>query len=274
MGAVDQSPPAVERRVAPDATQPRPRRRRPANAWVLMLLAGVVAALAAYAALRDDSAYYLAASAARELPAGATLTDDAITFTELRVAEEVAATVLLREQAAEVDGWVLTGLVPAGALISRDALRPPSAPSELRAMSLALPADHAVGGSIVRGDRVDLIEVAGDQSSYVAVDVEVLAVGRPGSGPVAGAAGSGHTLTVAVDDETALVLARAVEHNAVHAVRATGSTPATLGQTVSPRRDGLGADGLSADPEAPGDNSPDAGAGDSQPEELEPPGQQ
>ena len=50
-----------------------------------MLLAGVVAALAAYAALRDDSAYYLAATAARELPAGATLSEDAVAFTELRV---------------------------------------------------------------------------------------------------------------------------------------------------------------------------------------------
>lgn len=237
-----------------------------------MLLAGVVAALAAYAALRDDSAYYLAATAARELPAGATLAEDAVAFTELRVAEEVAATVLLREQLAEVDGWVLADTVPAGALISHEALRSPSAPQELRAMSLPLPADRAVAGSIERGDRVDVIEVAGDAASYVAVDVEVLAVGRPESGPVAGTTGGGHTLPVAVDDETALVLARAVESSAVHAVRATGSTPATLGETVEPRQHGLDAEGLSDDTEPGGEaGDPDDGE-DGEPEELDPPG--
>lgn len=244
-----------------------------------MLLAGVIAALAAYAAVRDDSAFYLAAIAARELPAGATLTDEAITLTELRVAEEVATTVVLREQVAELDGSVLATTVPAGALISHDALRSPSAPSRLRAMSVPLPADRAVAGSISRGDRVDVIEVAGDAAAYVAVDIEVLAVGRPDSGPVAGAAGGAHILTVAVDDATALVLARAIESSAVHVVRATGSAPATLGETIKPRQHGLSTPGLSDDTAA-GDGTAgnrEAGEGGTrrpggeEPEELEPP---
>ena len=138
-------------------------------------------------------------------------------------------------------------------------------------MSLPLPADRAVAGSIERGDRVDVIEVAGDAASYVAVDVEVLAVGRPESGPVAGTTSGGHTLTVAVDDETALVLARAVETSAVHAVRATGSTPATLGETVEPRQHGLDAEGPSDDAE-PGEAGDPGDDVDGEPEELDPPG--
>lgn len=53
--------------------------------------------------------------------------------------------------------------------------------------------------------------------------MEVLAVGRPDSGPLAG--GGSYTLTVAVDERTALVLARAVESSSVHVVRSTGSAP-------------------------------------------------
>lgn len=71
MGAVEHVVPPLHSRVAPDSTQPKPRRRRPASAWVLMGLAFLVAAVATYAAVRDNSPYYLAAVAARDLPAGA-----------------------------------------------------------------------------------------------------------------------------------------------------------------------------------------------------------
>lgn len=242
MGAVEQVASAQQSRVAPEATQPRPRRRRPASAWVLMTLAFIVAALATYVAVRDTSPYHLAAVAARDLPAGARLDPDAVTFTELRVADEVAGTLLTREHLASMEGWVFAQPVPAGALVALDALRSPSAPEELRAMSLPLPAERAVAGSIQRGDRIDVIEVRDDAAVYVATDIEVLAVGRPDSGPLAGS--GSYTLTVAVDERTALVLARAVESSSVHVVRSTGSAPATVGDGVAPRERGLGDEGV------------------------------
>lgn len=129
--AVDQIVATQPSRVGPDAAQPRPRRRRPASAWVLMALAFIVASVATYAALRDTSPFHLAAVAARDLPAGARLTSEAVTFTELRVADEVAATLVTRDQLMSLDGWVLAHRLPAGALVALDALRSPSGVGEL-----------------------------------------------------------------------------------------------------------------------------------------------
>lgn len=258
MAAVDQSRPTVERSVPPDAVQLPPRRRRPASAWALTLLAAVVAMLATYAAVREDGTFYLAAVASRDLPAGATFSPAAVQLTELRVAEEVAATVLLQEHLPRVEGWVLSQPVPAGGLVPRDALRAPSAPSRLRAMSLPIAADHAVAGAVERGDRVDVIEVRDDAAVYVATDLQVLAVDRPTPGP--GGAVGGFTLTVAVDEVTALRLARALDSSAVHVVRATGATPATTGEGLQPRAGGLGTDESLQD----GEDGAAAGGQDSQ----------
>lgn len=257
MGVVEQVTPAQQSRTAPDTTQPRPRRRRSTSAWMLMALAFVVAALATYAAVRDTSPSHLAAVAARDLPAGARLAPDALTFTELRVADDAAATIVTRERLPSLDGYVVTQSVPAGALVTIDAVRAPSAPEELRAMSLPVPADRAVAGSIARGDRVDVVEVRDDAAVYIATDVEVLGVGRPEGGPLD--AGGSHTLTVAVDEETALVLARAVESSTVHVVRSTGASPAAVGDGVSPREQGLGPEGVRDGTHAPEGAAPGGG---------------
>lgn len=226
-----------------------------------MLLAAIVAMLAAYVAVRDDGGLSLVAAATRDLPAGATFSPTAVAVTEVRVDEHVAATLLLTEQLADVDGWVLTQPVPAGGLVPLEALRPPSAPSSLRAMSLPIPADRAVAGGIERGDRIDVIEVRDDGAVYVATDLEVLAVGRPDAGP-ASAAG-GFTVTVAVDEATALRLARAVDSSGVHVVRATGASPATAGEGLAPRPRGLGPGALRTP--AAGDASSETGTGGEEP---------
>lgn len=149
----------------------------------------------------------------------------------------MAATLLTRERLAGLDGWVLAQPVPAGALVAFDALRAASAPEQLRAMSVPVPAERAVAGAVERGDRVDVIEVRDDTAVYIAAGVEVLAVGRPAGGPLE--AGGVHTLTVAVDEDTALVLARAVEGGGVHVVRSTGSSPARVGGAAPARTQGL-----------------------------------
>lgn len=180
-----------------------------------------------------------------------------MTFTELRVADEVAATLVTREQLLSLDGWVLAHALPSGTLIALDALRSPSAPEELRAMSLPLPEDRAVAGAVQAGDRIDIIEVRDDAAVYIATGVEVLAVGGGASGPLAGTAG--FSLTIAVNDVTALVLARAVEGSAVHVLRSTGSATARVGEGVGPRQPRPWADGVEA--ESTGPESDSAGGG-------------
>jgi Flp pilus assembly protein CpaB len=204
-----------------------------------MALAFVVAALATYAAVRGSDPYHVVAMAAGDLHPGERLNLDSLSFAELRAADEVADTLLTQERLADREDWVVSQAVSAGALVALDALRAPAGPEQrLRAMSLPVPAERAVAGSIEKGDRVDIIEVHDDTAAYVAAGVEVLAAADPDMGSLA--AGGVHTLTVAVDERTALVLARATDAGAVQVVRSTGSSSATVGDSLSPRGRGVG----------------------------------
>lgn len=89
-------------------------------------------------------------------------------------------------------------------------------------MSVPIEPDHAVAGALRQGDRVDVIEVRDGIATYLVTDAEVLAV--PG-GEQRGGLGtlSRFSVTLAVDDVTALRLASALRSGSLDVVRSTGS---------------------------------------------------
>jgi Flp pilus assembly protein CpaB len=180
---------------------------------------------------RDDTVRV--AVAARDLVAGAAVTPDAFRFTRARLDDRVLGTLLQPETVGEADGWVATGLVPAGDLVRRSDLLPPAAEDGRRAMSLPLEPEHAVAGELAPGDRVDVLEVRGDTARYVVTGAEVLAVADAGG--AVGLTGAGaFSVTLAVDDHTALRLALALRSDAVEVVRSTGAPLAdTAGLTTT-----------------------------------------
>lgn len=215
-------------KVPPDAvTGARPRRRLPGNALLLMVLAGLVLVLAAYSLGRDRGESHMAAVASHDLRAGTIVDADSLEWTEVRVAEEVAATLLLRADAARVDGWVAANNVTAGQLLSAADLRAPATSSALRAISIPLALERAVAGDISAGDRVDVIAARDGQASYIAVDLQVLDVTGHSDGPLRSAGGS-WSITVAVDADTALAIAGALDDGTVSVSRSTGAAPAAL----------------------------------------------
>jgi hypothetical protein len=88
-------------------------------------------------------------------------------------------------------------------------------------MSLPVPVEHAAGGSLVAGDRVDVIAVSDGVAGFVAVDLEVTSVADGASGAI-GTVSSYH-LVVNVDSDEALRLAEALAAGPVEIVRATGA---------------------------------------------------
>lgn len=209
------------------ATPTRPRRRRPlvgrlSTGHVVMLVAALLAAVLNYSVLRagDDTARV--AVALRDLPAGAPVALDALRFAAAGVDEDLLAALVTPERAAEVDGWVATAPIAAGEPLRASDLRRPSAPAEQRAMSVPIDPGHAVAGALRQGDRVDVIEVRDGTATYLLTDAQVLAVP---TGEQRGGLGSldRFSITLAVDDVTALRLAAALRSGSLDVVRATGS---------------------------------------------------
>lgn len=208
----------------PPRPQPRPR-RRPAQAWVLMVLAATVAAISVYAALAETDEFQRVAVARENVPIGTRLSDAQIEFVALQLPAEGDLEHLIT--AEEVDAFadfVLVDRLEAGELLSSLDLRDPEVPEGLRSMSLPVPPERSAGGTLRVGDRVDIISVAAGVATYVARELEVLAIPTADAGALDGQVEP--AVTVAVDDATALRLAAALEAGPVHLLRATGARPA------------------------------------------------
>lgn len=206
-----------------------PRRRlasRLSAGHLLMLLAALVAVVANYAVLRARDDTVRVAVAAVELRPGLEVRAGDLAFTDVRAEPEVLGTLLEPERLPAVEGWIATAAVPAGELVRASDLHAPSAPAAQRAMSVPIEAEHAVAGDLQPGDRVDIIEVEGRTATYLVTDAEVLAVPPPAATGIAGGLRS-FSVTIAVDDETALRLAVAIRSGQLEVVRSTGATRAT-----------------------------------------------
>ena len=104
----------------------------------------------------------------------------------------------------------------------------PGAPSGLRSMSLPIAVAHAAGGTIVAGDRVDVISVLDGSATYVATDVEVIGSSDVDGGSF-GSIGDYH-IVVAVDARQALDLAEAIESSSLEIIRSTGAPEIEAGR--------------------------------------------
>lgn len=120
-----------------------------------------------------------------------------------------------------MDGWVIGRSIAAGQLIDRSTLVMPGAGVGLRTMSLPVPIEHAAGGTLVIGDRVDVISTTAEEPAFVGTDLEVVGIadtsqsGLSGVGP--------YYVVVAVTADDALALARAIESTSIEVLRATGA---------------------------------------------------
>lgn len=215
----------VQDRVRPDPEVPLRRRRitRPvSSAHLLMVVAGILAAVANVALLRGADARTTVAVLARDVVPGTPLDAVELRWQDVPADDAVTALLLTRDRLDEVAGQVVTTALAAGTALRRSDLAPAAAPGGLRAMSLPVDPAHAVGGQLTVGDRVDVIAVTDDEPRYVVAGAAVLAVGTSGGGALDLGAGS-FSLTIAVDADTALDLATALAGEGLEVVRSTGA---------------------------------------------------
>lgn len=216
--------------VAP-ATDLTPSRRsfvsRLSAGHVVMTLAGLLGALLTLAVLRSADETVAVAVARSDLAPGAVVGPDSFRLADVKVDDGIAATLVGADQIATVTGDVVVRPLRANELVTRALLRSPEAGAAGRSMSFALPRDRAVGGDLAAGDHVDIVAARDGVASYALLDAEVLAVDSGGSGPLRGATGDQLTVTLAVDERSALAVAAALDGSTVTLVRSTGAPVAS-----------------------------------------------
>lgn len=225
------SPPTVTREAGTSRSVRRTPRRRLSGAHLLIGLVVVMAFVLNYLALQDRGEATRVAVADRPLAAGSRLSASDLRFVPIDSDFEAIDSLLTQALAPGYEGWIIGVNVAEAELVRPTALIDPGAPAGLRSMSIPVPVEHAAGGTISPGDRIDVVSVEEGEASFVVVDVEVLGVADSDEGAL-GRLGEYHVV-VAVDDRQALALAEAIDSDSLEVIRSTGSRPSPRGSDGS-----------------------------------------
>lgn len=173
--------------------------------------------------LQDRESSTLVALADRPIAAGSTLDREAIRLVPVDSDFEGLGGLITDDRLDAYTDWVLTRSLSAGEVVELSALTEPGSATGLRTMSLPVTVEHAAGGSLVPGDRIDVITVSDGSAVFVATDLEVVSVGEPAGGSLG--ATSEYHVVVAVTSDEALELAEALDAGSLEIVRSTGAMP-------------------------------------------------
>lgn len=210
-----------------EAGTSQPARRaghwRPSLSHILIAIAAILAFVLNMVVLQDQSSTTLIAVADSAIAQGTVFHPDDVRFVPVPTDFAGIDSLLTEAETTANQGWIVDRPIAEGSVIDASAVVEPGAPSGLRSMSIPVDLEHAAGGAIRSGDRVDIITVSEGQASYVITDVGVIATADL-NGDAFGAIGDYHVV-VAVDANQALALAEAMASGMVELVRSTGAPP-------------------------------------------------
>lgn len=190
---------------------------------VLIAIVVILAFVLNLLVLQDRSSTTLVAVTDEPIAAGTVLEPDNVRLVPVDSTFEALPALVQDGDLDSVMGWVTSRSIGAGSPIQLADLVESESPTGMRSMSLAVPPEHAAGGLISAGDRVDVLSVVDGAAAFVATDLEVVSVAEGATGSIGGL--SGHHLVVAVDAAEALALAEALDAGSIEIVRATGAEP-------------------------------------------------
>jgi Flp pilus assembly protein CpaB len=190
-------------------------------AHILIGLAALLAFGLNYLALQARDATTLVVVAEGPIAEGTALTVDLVRLAPLPSEFEGLGHLIVEDDLAGFHGWILARSLADGQLIDRAILIRPGVSDGLRTMSIPVPVEHAVGATLVVGDRIDVISPIDGVPGFVAVDLEVVGIAAASQGGLT-AVGPYH-IVVAITSDEALALAKAIEEGSIEIVRSTGA---------------------------------------------------
>ncbi|HVM02182.1 MAG TPA: SAF domain-containing protein [Acidimicrobiales bacterium] len=234
---VQATAPRSSRRPTPPPAEAAPRRQRPpwtrfSAAHALMVGSGLLAFVLVAAALDDRGATVRVAVAAGDVAAGAAVSADDVRWAELPADSELAGQLVTPSGLRA--GAVATQAIAAGQPLLRRDLAAGADADGLRWLSIPVAREHAAGGALRPGDRVDVIDVTDGVARYVVTGAEVARVGPDGAGRGLTAGTREFHVVVRVDADEALAVAEALADGKVDVVRSTAATPAQAAPRLVP----------------------------------------
>ena len=212
---------------APDRPPAVATRRRLAGrlstGHVLMLVVGVLAALANFAVLTAGQHTVGVLATRHQVRAGATLTRDDLRVVDLHADDQTLDGLLRRDELSAATGQVLAADLEAGALVRRSDLRHSVGADGTRRMSIPVPPERAVGGAISPGDRIDLVRVRDGVPAYLVSGARVVDVADRGQGTLGSL--DRFSITIEIDPHQALCVAAAIDDGDLSVLLATGQDP-------------------------------------------------
>jgi Flp pilus assembly protein CpaB len=195
-----------------------------------MVLAGLLTFVLVVSATKGSDARLAVAVARDDIPAGAAVGVGLLRKVDLPADGELARSTVPWSGIGAGDR-VAARPIAAGEFLRPSDLAPPTANggSQLRAMSIPVKPERAVGGTLRVGDRVDVVDVVDGVARWVVTGAQVIEVpSAPSSrgGIVRDVAATYHVV-IEVNAIQALALAQALTHDTVSVVRSTGAPPPT-----------------------------------------------
>lgn len=221
---VGEQPPApigTRRVVEPKRRGRRSRGARLSAGHLVMVIAGLLGALLSLAVLRASDHRIEVAVAAHELPANSVFTANDVRWTRVAIDHDVERSLVHRSDLDALDGSIASVRVRAGALIGRRDLVHAAAPHRLRSLGIPVTPEHAVGGDLQSGDRVDVLSTDSEHPGITVANLQVLDVKHQSS-----ALSSGDdklTVVVALSASDADALATVLGSDKFVLVLATGA---------------------------------------------------
>jgi Flp pilus assembly protein CpaB len=193
----------------------------PSLSHILIALAAVFAFGLNYLALQNRDATTMVVVADGPIAEGTALRADLVRLAPLPSDFEGMGHLIVENDLDSLHGWIVSRSVADGELVDRAIVIKPGANDGLRTMSIPVPIEHAVGATLVVGDRVDVISMIEGVPTFVSADLEVVSIADTSQGGLSGV-GPYHVV-VAVTSPEALALAQAIEEGSIEIVRSTGA---------------------------------------------------
>lgn len=215
---------APESRLSPNSRAPKKQASSNSGAWILMFLAFLVAVVIYLYAAQQTQKRFEVAVLTRDLAVGSKISASDLRSVSVNLPSEQLKKLVLFDSVASVQDNVVIAPVAAGDPLLQSSIRPSSTSNGLRALSIPVDKERAVAGSVVVGDRVDVVDTTLNFADNLAArNLEVLGVQTPNGGALGG--GGNFSITVAVTAEDAVNIAKSINNNKFLVVRSTGATP-------------------------------------------------